>query len=417
MNLGPSSLPHRAARLLACAALTLLLSAASAHGQSWRGGGPQSPTPAQLAQNLNIGFNGADTTGPDNQLPYIDRFFTATEAYYEQQLGRPMPGNRHCHAYVSWDVATYPAGSGSVTTQGSRAWFEQWLANYQGHCDQALITFKYVNKVSSGTGFPTPSAFEAAIVQFLNTSWAYTGWTGTFAYTPWNEPNNGSPSGDGLRIVLDPHTAADYYLAIRKHCSPDQQCWVAAGDFGSNGHLGEGFVQNCANDRAPLCSNATYMDTYKHYLVLDAPAYGLAVGHEFRPELFSYHAWDDINDYINQNPNCNSLSDQNCTTYVLLNSLSHNTWKFVQIWDTEAGAGQNPQTNPDPITQACAASFLLQLTAAAGPRIHRLYYTRAWEPDGKHWSLFDSSGAEKPAFSVLADRNVAYTPPAGSTCP
>jgi hypothetical protein len=417
MNVWLSSVPHRAVRYLAGAALTLALFAMPAYGLLGHRGDAHPPSPAENAQNLNIGFNGADTTGADDQLPYIDQFFTATEAYYEQQLGRPMPGDRHCHAYVSWDIAEQPTGSGSIRIGGSRAWFEQWLANYQGHCDQALITFKYVKGASTGTGFPTPAAFEAAFVQFQQTSWAYTGWTGTFAFTAWNEPNNGSRSGDGLTTVLDAHTAADYYLAIRKHCSPAKHCLVAAGDFGSNGNLGEGFVQNCTNDRAPLCSNATYMDTYKHYLVLDARAYGLAQGREFRPELFSYHGWDDINDYINQNPNCNSLSDSKCTIYALLNSLSHNTWKFVEIWDTEVGAGQNPQTNPNPVTQACAAAFLLNLTASASSRITRLYYTRAWEPDGQHWSLFDSAGAEKPAFTVLADRSLTYTPPAGSTCP
>lgn len=380
-------------------------------------GGDDGSRLERYAQNLNIGFNGADTTGADDQLPYIDKFFTATEAYYEQQLWRRMPGDRHCHAYVSWDIANQPQGAGSLSRQGSRAWFENWLQNYQGHCDQALITFKFVAGSSSGTGFPTVADFEAAFTNFLKTSWAYTGWTGRFAYTPWNEPNNGSLSGDGLHVVLDAHTAADYYLAMRRHCSPYRDCWVAAGDFGSNGNLGQGFVQNCAHDSAPLCSNATYMDTYKHYLVTDAPAFGLAHGRRFRPEIFSYHGWDDINDYINQNPNCNSLSDKTCTTYALLNSLSSNTWKFVEIWDTEVGAGQNPQTNPNPVTQACAASFLLSITASAHGRISRLYYTRAWEPDGGHWSLFDSSGAEKPAFSVLADRNISYTPPSGSTCP
>ncbi len=413
------SVLRRRGALVVCAVLMFLLAIPEAHGQSqgraWGWAPPR--TPLQNARDLNIGFNGADTTGADDQIPYMDQFFAATEAYYEQQLGRRMPGDRHCHAYISWDVAEEPAGSTDVSKQGSRAWFEQWLANNQGHCDQALVTFKYVSGVSKGTGFPSPADYETAFVDFQQISWASTGWTGRFAFTPWNEPNNGNPSGDGLKTVLDPHTAADYYLAIRKHCSPRRRCWVAAGDFGSNGNLGEGFVQNCVNDRAPLCSNATYMDVYKHYLVVDARNYGLAKGMEFRPELFSYHGWDDINDYIKQNSNCNSLSDQKCTIYALLNSLSHNTWKFAQIWDTEVGAGQDPQTNPNPTAQACAASFLLRLTATASSRITRIYYTRIWDPNGQYWSLFDSAGAEKPAFSVLTDRNISYTPPDGSTCP
>ena len=325
-----------------------------------------------------------------------------------------MPGNRHCHAYLSWDIAEQAVASGPIGTEGSRSWFEDWLSHAQSSCDEALITFKYVAGVTGGTGFPAPSDFETAFTTFQATSWAYTGWTGTFAFTPWNEPDNGSPTGDGLKIILNAHTAADYYLAIRKHCDPSN-CTVAAGDFGSNGLLGDGYVQNCADDVAPLCSNPTYMDTYKHYLVADAPAYGLSS--TFRPEIFAYHGWDDINDYLNQNPKCNSVTDQVCTTFVLLNSLSDDTWANVKIWDDEVGAGQNPQTNPTPVNQACAASFLLRITAIAGSRIERIYYTKPDETDGQHWSLFDSTGAEKPAFAVLADRNTLYTPPPGYTCP
>ncbi len=402
---------NRALTSLALLALTALLPVI-AHGQTadenWRN--PEK-TVAQKAQNLNIGFN-----GPDEQFPYMDIFYSATEAYY-QTLGLHMPGNRHCHAYLSWDIAEQAVASGPIGTEGSRSWFEDWLSHAQGHCDEALITFKYVSGVSSGTGFPTASDFETAFKAFHKTSWSYTGWTGRFAYTPWNEPNNGSPTGDGLHAVLDAHIAADYYLAIRKHCRPDHNCSVAAGDFGSNGNLGQGFVQNCKNDAKTLCSNATYMDTYKHYLVADAPSYGLAEKLSFRPEIFAYHGWDNINDYINQNPNCNSISDKSCTTYVLLNSLSTHGWTKVKIWDTEVGAGQYPQTNPNPVLQACAASFLLRLTATASRRIERIYYTKADESDGQHWSLFDSTGVEKPAFGVLADRNPSYTPPPGDTCP
>jgi hypothetical protein len=399
MKTGLHSLLANAVASLALPGLVLLASLC-ASGQ----------TIQQDALNLNIGFN-----GPDAQFPYEAQFYDATNAYY-RSIGLPgMPGTRHCHAYLSWDIAEQAVGSGPISQEGSRSWFEDWLKHAEGQCDEALVTFKYVSGVTGGTAFPSVSDYETAFTTFLSTSWAYTGWTGTFVYTPWNEPDNGSPSGDGLKTVLDAHTAADYYLAIRANCDPSN-CTVAAGDFGSNGQLGNGYYQNCADDVQPLCSNATYMDTYKHYLVADAPSFGLAA--TFRPEIFAYHGWDDINDYINQTYKCNNVSDQVCTIYVLLNSLSQDTWANVRIWDDEVGAGQNPQTNPDPITQACAASFLLRLTAiAAGSRIDRIYYTRPDEAGGGHWSLFDSSGAPKPAFYVLADRNTLYTPPEGYTCP
>lgn len=108
-------------------------------------------TITENAQNLNIGFN-----GPDLQFPYMDTFYAATEACY-QTLGRQMPGNRHCHAYLSWDIAEQGVGSGPIGTEGSRSWFEDWLSHAQGHCDEALITFKYVGGVTSGTGFPAVS--------------------------------------------------------------------------------------------------------------------------------------------------------------------------------------------------------------------------------------------------------------------
>ena len=394
-------------RLLGCSSaflVFLLLTALlppSANGQ----------TIIRNAQSLNIGFN-----GPDRQLPYMTTFYVATNAYYHTIGRTSMPGNRHCHAYLSWDIAEQSVGSGNIKKEGTRAWLEDWLKHAQGQCDEALLTFKYINGVSKGEGFPTAADFEAAFTMFQNISWAYTGWTGTFAFTAWNEPNNGAPSGDGLSMLVDAKLAADYYLAIRKHCTPPS-CSVAAGDFASNGHLGNGFVQNCARDATVLCRNASYMDQYKYYLAKDAATYGLGSGTSFRPEIFAYHAWDDINDYIKQNPNCDSVKDHNCTTWVLLNSLSKDGWADTTIWDTEVGAGQNPQTNPDAITQACAASFLLRLTATASSRISRIYYTRPYENDGEHWSLFTASGEPKPAFTVLAERDTSYTPPGHKKCP
>jgi len=368
-------------------------------------------TVTQNAQNLSIGFN-----GPNRQLPYMTTFYAATNAYFRSIGSASMPGSRLCHGYLSWDIAEHPVGSGNINKEGTRAWLEDWLKHAQGQCDEALLTFKYIDGVSKGEGFPTAADFEAAFKRFQETSWAYTGWSGTFAFTAWNEPNNGAPSGDGLKVPVDPRLAADYYLAIRKHCAPPN-CSVAAGDFGSNGHLGDGYVQKCASDTAALCGNATYMDQYKHFLANDAASYGLGSGTSFRPEIFAYHGWDDVNDYINRNRNCDSVKNHNCTTWVLLRSFSNDSWENSTIWDTEVGAGQIPQTNPDAITQACAASFLLRITATASSRISRIYYTRPYENDGEHWSLFTPSGTPKPAFTVLADRDTSYTPPSHGKCP
>jgi hypothetical protein len=369
-------------------------------------------TAQQHAQDINISFN-----GPYTQFPYTDQFFTATNTYY-QSIGRvSMPGNRHCHAYLSWDIAEQTVGSGPVGKEGSRAWFEAWLTHAQGHCDRALLTFKFIDSVTqiSPNGYPEVSTYETGMVAFLGTDWSYTGWTGQFDYTAWNEPNNPTPSGDGLTVQIPAERAADYYLALRKHCAPST-CGgdIAAGDFGSNGDMWEDFVQNCSNDLATtLCSNASYMDKYKHWLSFDAPTYGFTT--DFRPEVFGYHGWDDVNNYINQSSHCTDV--QRCTLRALVNALSNATWTSSSLWDTEVGAGQYPNADPNAVTQACAASFLLNLTASVTTRVARIYYTKAFMNTGDYWSLFDSNANIKPAFTVLADRNISYSPPAGSSCP
>ncbi|GGA66009.1 hypothetical protein GCM10011507_17020 [Edaphobacter acidisoli] len=391
-------------------------------------------------RNLNIGFNGADFSGPDDQLPYIDQFYGSTKARHSGQ-GRSMPDVRRCHAYVSWDVAEEPVGSGSDSSQGSRVWLQDWLQAYAGHCDQALITFKWVVGVSchyytgcsQGTdveAVPQPVEVGNALKAFLATSWP--GWTGSFAFTPWNEPNNAAASGDGFnnKIKISPQADADFYLAMRYYCTPSQHCEIAAGDFSSNGNAWEDYVQKCADDTTSLCVNGSYMDTLKYYLDHDATTYGLPAG--FRPEYFAYHAWSDANDYLHylQNPgsttNCYTVTSADCVTRLVYEAFStdlyvgNSSWTDVNFWDTEVGAGQAGNTytvSPTNDQQAQTAAFLLNLTGTvSSSRFWRLYYTRIWEPDGMWWSMFCSDGSAKPSFAVWVNRETSYTP-TGSACP
>ena len=122
-------------------------------------------------------------------------------------------------------------------------------------------------------------------------------------------------------MSIPAETDADYYLALRKHCVPSS-CTVAAGDFGSNGNMWQDFVQNCADDSAALCSGASYMDQYKHWIITDAPNYGFTSA--FRPEVFSYHGWDDINNYINSGSHC--TDPQRCTIRALYTALTDGSW-------------------------------------------------------------------------------------------
>lgn len=59
--------------------------------------------------------------------------------------------------------------------------------------------------------------------------------------------------------------------------------------------------------------------------------------------------------------------------------------------------------------------FIFSLTTSLSDRFQRLYYTRAWEPDGQWWSLYCSDGTPKPSFAVLEARATSYRP-TGSTC-
>lgn len=374
------------------------------------------PASGQNAQNINIGFN-----GPKDQFPYTDQFYTATDAYY-QTIGRvSMPGNRHCHVYMSWDAATQQPGSGDVSKEGSRAWLENFLAAAQGHCDRVLISFKNISgvTVTSPNGYPMVTTYQTAVGEFLNTDWSYAGWTNgktAFDYTAWNEPNLASGGGDGYATIQIPaERAADYYLVLRAACTAANCGQIAAGDFGSNGSTAwEDFVQQCTNDvTTPLCSNASYMDAYKHWIAVDEMNYGLASS--FRPEIFSYHGWDDINNYINSSSKC--TDSQTCTIKAFFNAMNNSGWTGSALWDTEVAAGQNPESNPAAQLQGCAAAWLLNLTASTSSRFARIYYTQPWDSNGQYWSLFTSTGAIKPAFTVLADRNISYTPSDGSTCP
>jgi hypothetical protein len=161
---------------------------------------------------------------------------------------------------------------------------------------------------------------------------------------------------------------------------------------------------------SPLCANASYMDAYKHWIANDETNYGLAS--TFRPEVFSYHGWDDINNYINSSSLC--TNSQTCTIKAFFNAMNNSGWTGSALWDTEVAAGQKTESNPAEPLQACAAAWLLNLTASTSSRFARIYYTQPFDVTGQYWSLFTSTGATKAAFTVSADREISYS---GTTCP
>jgi hypothetical protein len=309
------------------------------------------------------------------------------------------PGPRLCHWYVPWNVAQQPEGS--PTSPKSLAHLKGWLHAAGGQCSEALISFQ----AEAAASPPTQAEYKAAFLAFLDTPWAaQTGFTGSFSFTPWNEPNNPAGDGNGLGTVIAPELAATYYLTAERQCA-SHGCKVAAGDFASNGNFWNDFEWNCANDNvaaADLCKTpssmnttgkpASYLDRYKDYIANHAADYSLGAG--FRPKYFAFHGWHDINEYLDADRKCGTYGD--CATRRLLQSLG-GSWGGVEIWDTEVGVGQN-QAYP-PAKQACGAAFLLDMTAL-DRRITRMYYTRL---HGGNEQLLDGH-TPLPALGVLASR-------------
>jgi hypothetical protein len=377
--------------LLPLAAFPLIACVASADEST----GSTSAEISGAPDAINIGFN-----GDASQFPFLDDFFAKSDV--------PRPGPRLCHTYPGWNVAEQPAGSGSLSDSTSRAWLEAWLRAAEGHCDEALLSFK----PPPGTAAPSTSAFAAAFAKFRATSWA--GWTGRISFTPWNEPNNGAGGGDGLGAPLSPEQAAAYYLAIRHACvAPD--CKVAAGDLASNGEMYKDFRWSCPDDDvAPskLCHAASYLDRYKNYIANHANDAPYHLGPRFRPEYFAYHGWYDVNSYLDTGSHCSTVDD--CTTRALLQNVG-GSWGGAKIWDTEVGSGQDGTGFPDPADapQACGTAFLLRLSADLSARIERVYYTRLYGGNGRLVDVTSGTTTYRPAFVVLADHHTSYTPKAG----
>ena len=431
----------------------------------------------QNAGNLKIGFSerfdATPPAPPTNPLtpsptfasaafPYADTFNTA------QNLAA---GTGMCQAYVAWSVASAASGvHGGVDDIGSRAWFENWLSTYaKDHCDRVLVTFKSFPSPSTDSALSPnnhPGARNQIQIQqaaFLAIDWqTITGWHGKMDFIAWNEPDYGNYTGNGYNPgnAFGADMAADAYLMMRRICGdpaadPYQVCGsVAAGGLHS-------YASNCPDWTNATCatsSSATYLDLYMFTIWSHATGAATATNPPaswnpqplypiqgffpatWQPEVFAFHDWNDPNNYITNfgTSGGQCLDATTCTAKAVANVLSANPyWSNAEVWNTLAGAGQSGQagkvnvsnvyvTNPDPITQACTASYLLRLMSSLGPQFTRLYYTSPYDPSGGGWSLFPAGDAgtdattTKPAFSVLASRNLAYVPPAGSTpatCP
>jgi hypothetical protein len=369
------------------------------------------------AKDVNVGF-ASPSHGEMADLTGIKSFWGETKY---------QPGARICHVYLPWDLATNPGAA----TQAIAADFTSYLASAKtdGGCEEILVSFK--TQTSGGCpngectgethGNPsTPTDYGTAFKAFL----ARWGSEASFAFSPWNEPNNRAGAGNGTgnaggnAYVIEPATAAQYYLELRSICGTD--CKVVAADLASDGTCYneahstklciEDYQQNCPNDvvdPSKLCAKASYLDKYKNALAHYAKPYGFAK--TFRPEYFAFHGWKEVNDFVyGGNKTCKA---SNCATEAMVESLG-GSWRHAAIWDTEVGAGQNTALNDR--TQAQGIGFLLDVSAGISSRIYRVYYMGV---RGGGWDLICSSnGKPRPGFKVLATRSTSYGGTASDVC-
>lgn len=340
---------------------------------------PRVTSAAPTAEPLQVGFNGRT-----EQIAMIDHFYG--------------PGDRHgprlCHYYTGWDTAVHTDGE-PEHADGFAA-NVAWLANAQASgCDEVMVSFKALSSADPADEFdpepPTVEEYRSAVAAYLDTDWeAVAGYTGELVLTAWNEPNinatagNGYPSRPGVKFVIAPRLAAQYYLAASALCA-ERGCVVAAADFGSNGGRWVDYRTNCASAEVPredLCAEPSehntsglapsYLDLYRNEIVNAATDFGLPA--DFRPSVVAYHGWADTNAYLNGSRYCSGYDD--CLLERVLYAFS-GSWAGAEIWNTEDGVGQPGFYTHAEITnerQVDALRYLLRL-ADSTPRYTRLYWT------------------------------------------
>jgi hypothetical protein len=348
---------------------------------------------AASPKSINIGFD-----GELDQFGYFADFFGASSI---------QPGPRLCHGYFEWNVGSMQPHSGDPTDSSSRAFLDAWLTAAQGHCDEALIAFKSM----SNRAAPNEADFTTAFDNFVNTDWAAeTGFTGTFDFSVWNEPNNPGAAGNGLGVTIEAQLAARYYLTAEAACKT-RGCKVVAGDFASNGNMWDDFEWNCANDNvatSQLCKSfsnanpgklaASYLDKYKNEIAQHANDSKYQLGAGFRPKYFGFHGWHDTNEYLGPGSHCSDYGD--CAARRILKSLG-GSWGGVVLWDTEDGMGQNSALSDT--DQACGAAFVMRL-ATITDRVERLYITRLHGGQDE----IENGHTPRPALEVLANRETSF---------
>jgi hypothetical protein len=379
-----------------------------------------------LSSDINIGFGGAHKhSGDAFQFGAIHDFFNASVV---------TPAPRLCHLYVAWDIAL-PTTNGKILGEGRE--LSDWLGDRKpgddtssqaiapNPCEEVLVSFKGTK--AEGGAEPTGldddpascprcfgTAFRAFLVKYWDTwaSKAPTDRAHVFSFTAWNEPNNGHDAGDGRGKALSPEVAALYYLMARKICNEAAYgCKVAAGDMASNTPFIDQFATNCEDDDVgpKACGKASWLDDYKVSIANHANDARFGFGAKFKPDIWAYHAWQEINDYTyyrDKHPDPCNGQDTDCATGLMVRALKGDRWKGAELWDTEVGVGQQGarRGDVDDRTQAEGAAYLLKVSAAAG--VSRIYY-QGVEDDTDPWRI-TCGVRRRPSWDVLAKRQTTF---------
>lgn len=424
-------------------------------GSSSGGSGSGSGSGPSSAEDDTFGFG---TCGVDDGASY-EKFRALTTSATQP---------RRCHIYTYWNIANvpFPPGVPDATGAQNQADLKTWLTGAgKADCDEVLVTFKGAGRKNAAGDpvreDPPPSeAYKTSFGDFLTMALSLDAgyWRGRLSFTAWNEPNNPALGGNGLDEQLSPEKAAEYYLIAQNICNEkskgcaqyDNAGLVAAGDFATNGSMGEftdpnggsagSIAVNCHNDEAledgglkcgsrssynPNGWGPSYLDRYKFYIASHVAGYSnLKSG--WRPHYWAYHPWHDVNSYIDSNASCPDY--EHCTTRRLLASLT-DSWGSADIWDTEISVGQQngtleadarprihsdqegqialrsdkegwisePKAMFDSQTKPCGEAFLAQLTKLS-PRVRRLYYMFYGYSNG---ALLTAGNPQPPPLATL----------------
>jgi hypothetical protein len=279
--------------------------------------------------------------------------FTATA---QAETTGPLIGIGEQHDEIFGDAAFEPLGIKDVRfvasydaleSDAARAEVDTYLLAARAANVRVLLSFGHSRDPLKAHTAPSVKRFEREVVKFR----ARYPWVRD--YVTWNEANHCSQP-----ICHDPKRAAQYYLALRKHCSG---CRIVAADM---------------------------LDGSK--LTQWAKAFQKAVGH--RRVLWGLHNYIDANRFRTRG------------TKALLKAVKGDIW-FTETGGIVKRVNENKVKLPESTRHAAQATSYVFKLAALSKRVKRVYFYH-WSPAPTPNPTWDSAFVDKhdhprPAYEVL----------------